>query len=189
MASCSICALPALTMVNRALVAAEPIAELARRHNVSRQALMRHKAEHLPPAQVEAQSVAAGDHGATLVAELRVLQGTLTGLLVMAQAKGDFRGATGVVRECARVLEMIARMEGALQPPPMVTINLVDAPEFQAVSHRILLALDCFPDAKLRWLKHCGNPLAPFFILIFALAVLVTIVSLWQIWRMETAPF
>jgi hypothetical protein len=150
MRSCTVCLLPELTAVNRALMRGSPgLAELGRKHHVSPQALTRHKA-HLPPAQVEAQSVAAGDHGSALVAELRALQLTLSDLLGMARSQGDFRGATAVVRECSRVVEMIGRMEGALTPPPAIQVNLHQSVEYQVVIGKVIEALQGWPEAKQR---------------------------------------
>lgn len=149
MASCSVCLLPTLAAVNRALAeGAVPIAILARRHNVSRQALSRHKAEHLAQALVEATSEASAEHGSALVAELRDLKATLTGLLDLAREKGDLRGATGVVRETSRVVELIGRMEGALTPPPALQVNLHQSIEFQTVIGTVIEALTPFPEAR-----------------------------------------
>lgn len=148
MASCSICALPEVLAVNRELLAAEPIGALAKRHNVSRQALMRHKEAHLPPAQVVAQGEAAAVHGSALVAELRGLQLTLSDLLRLARERGDLRGATGVVREASRVVEMVARLEGALQPPPLIQVNLAQSVEYQITIGKVIEALLPHPEAR-----------------------------------------
>jgi hypothetical protein len=92
MPSCSICALPTLAVVDRALVlGAETITALARRNGVSRQALLRHRAQHLPKALVEAHADDTPDRAALLLSELEALRSQVGGFIVAAQAKGDVR--------------------------------------------------------------------------------------------------
>jgi hypothetical protein len=149
MASCSVCLLPTLAAVNRALVAGvEPIAILARKHDVSRQALLRHKEAHLPKALVEAQSDVAAEHGSVLMNDIAVLRDHVTELLAMAKEKQDVRGAITAIREATRLVELIGRMEGALTPAPAIQVNLHQSTEYQVVIGHVIEALMPYPEAR-----------------------------------------
>lgn len=148
MASCSVCLLPTLAAVNRALLAAQPIAELARRHHVSRQALMRHKEAHLPKALVEAKSEDVVEHGSVLMNDIAVLRDHVTELLAMAKEKQDVRGAITAIREATRLVELIGRMEGALVPAPAVQVNLHQTTEYQVTIGSVIEALLPYPEAR-----------------------------------------
>ena len=146
MPHCSVCALPAIASVNRALVlGAEPIAALARRHSVSRQALLRHQAKHLPEALLAAK---AEGGSSVLLGEIQGLKDHVQELLLQSKQKGDTRGAVTAIREGTRLIELIGRMEGALTPTPSIQINLHQTVEFQTVAARIIGALDQHPEAK-----------------------------------------
>ena len=146
---CSVCALPALTAVNRDLVlGAQTIAVIARKYRVSRQAIYRHKEGCMPKALVEAQGDAAAEQGSRLIDDIEVLRGRVEGLLAAAEAKGDTRGAVTAIREGTRLIELIGRMQGALTPPPAVTINLHQSTEYQVVIGHVIEALLPYPEAR-----------------------------------------
>ena len=149
MARCTVCDLPTKPAIDRALIVNETsITALAKRHGVSRQALLRHKAAHLPQALLDAHALGADDRGSALLDDIAAMRGHVTELLLAAKAKGDVRGATTAVREATRLIELIARVTGDLTPPPVVQINLTQTPEFRDVAHRILTALDAYPVAR-----------------------------------------
>jgi transposase-like protein len=146
---CTVCELATLAAVDRELVTGGGnISALAKRHGVSRNALLRHQTAHLPKALVEARAEAAPDRVALLMVELERLRTTADRLIDAAEARHDIRGATGAVREARGLLELLAKMEGTLQPAPTVQINLHEAPEFQSVAARVLAALEPYQAAK-----------------------------------------
>jgi hypothetical protein len=150
MRRCSICALPALPVVDRALVAGgEPMAVLAKLHGVSRQALLRHRdGGHIPKALTEAHRDGVPDRLSQLLTKLENLEYLVSEYGAAARATGDVRGATAAVRESTRLAELVAKITGDLKPAPTVQIAVTATPEFQHVAGRVLEALIPFPDAR-----------------------------------------
>lgn len=68
---CTICRHPRREGIDRALVAGEALRDIAGRFAVSKSALERHKAEHLPPALTRAQEADAEAAALDVLAELR----------------------------------------------------------------------------------------------------------------------
>lgn len=135
-------------MINRALVRGSPgLAELGRKHHVSPQALTRHKA-HLPPAMVATQSDVTAEHGSQLLNDIGAMRVRVEALLTEAETKGDTRGAVTAIREGTRLIELIAKLQGALTPPPAVQINLHQSVEFQTVIGTLIEALTPYPEAR-----------------------------------------
>jgi hypothetical protein len=148
MRSCTICALPALTTVNRALLAAQPLAVIGRKYHVSPQALRRHREGCMPKALVAAHGEAVVEQGSALLNDIEALRVRVEALLSEAEAKGDTRGAVTAIREGTRLIELIGRMQGALTPPPAIQINLHQSAEFQVVVGHVIEALLPFPEAR-----------------------------------------
>ncbi len=149
MPRCTACDAPDRAALDRSLaIGAEAVSTLARRHKLSRQAILRHRDAHLPLALTEAVALATEDRGGALIAEIDGLKDRVSGLLNRAEQKGDLRGAVTAIREGARLLELIAKLRGDLTPPPAVTISVVQTAEFQNVASRILAALDGYPAAR-----------------------------------------
>ena len=157
MARCSACDIPARAALDRALViGTETVTDLARRYDLSRQAILRHRAAHLPKALLETAALGVDDRGAAMLAEIEGLKDNVSELLNKAKTKGDLRGAVTAIREGTRLVELIAKLRGDLTPAPAVQINVVQTADFQAVSARILAALDPYPAARVAVVAALG---------------------------------
>src|SRR5215208_1805774 len=86
---CTVCAHPQREAIDRALIGGEPYRDIARREKISKDALYRHKSEHLPAhltkaADVEEEATATG-----LLARLRALNVETADVLKAARDAKD----------------------------------------------------------------------------------------------------
>ena len=158
MPRCSVCDSPAKATIDRALVVGDvSITALAKRHDLSRQALYRHQ-DHLPKELVDRHAAGRGDRGEARIAEIEDLLDQVQGLLKASTDKGDNRGALTAVREAGRLLAMVAKLRGDIAPPTVTQVDLVATPEFQTVRARVIAALEAFPDARAAVVTALARP-------------------------------
>lgn len=144
---CSVCAHPQREDIDRLLVAGtDSLRDIAGRFRLSKSALERHKGSHLSAALV--QSTAAGEvaRADNLLAQVRDLQGRALRILSVAEAKGDLRTALAAIREARGCLELLGEVTQQLDRRP--TVNVLLAPEWQAVRSVLLAALGPYPEAR-----------------------------------------
>lgn len=110
---CTICFHPRRWEIDHALTAGETIASVARRFEVSKDALQRHRLGHLKAEPIGSDPVAtpADDSLAGTIKDL-VLR--LRRLLDRAERARDTRAAVAVVRACRETLLVAGRLTGAL---------------------------------------------------------------------------
>jgi len=112
--TCTICSHPERNAIDRALIESRPLREVARQYETSKDALLRHKAEHLPGTLVkakEAENIASADGLLKQIVDLQ--QRTLT-VLEKAEDKEDLKTVLQAVRESRGNLELLAKMLGEL---------------------------------------------------------------------------
>lgn len=98
---------------------------IADRFRLSKTALMRHKAEHLPAhvaKAAEAKEVASAD---SLLEQMRALQ---TKTLAILEAATDPRTALAAVAQARGNLELLAELTGKLAHQPTVNLAVVELP-------------------------------------------------------------
>src|SRR5437867_3820584 len=98
MRTCTVCRHPAREAVNAALVASEPERAIASRFGVSRCALQRHKANHLPVLLTKAVAEAEIVEAETLVGRMETLERKSLSILARAEQAGDLRTALAAIR-------------------------------------------------------------------------------------------
>lgn len=147
---CSVCKHDRRQEIDNALIAGEGFRPLAARFELSKQALARHAANHLPtPAMAAgaAERVAEEAHrGASLVDSAAGLRDKALSLLAKAEQAGDLKTALIGVREAVRCLELTAKLTGEIDES--ARLNIVVAPVLVELQAVILGALACFPDAR-----------------------------------------
>lgn len=116
---------------------------LVAEHSVSKDALSRHKANHLPAALVQAQEAGDVARADDLLGQVRDLQARTLSILEAAESTRQYRTALSAIREARGNLELLARLLGELDDSP--TVNVLIAPTVQVA---ILEALDPHPEAK-----------------------------------------
>ncbi len=144
--TCTICTHPEREAINRALVANEPFRHIADRFGLSHQALMRHKAEHLPAIMVKSKAAEATAHADDLFQQVKSLRNKAIRILLSAEEAGDLRTALLGIREARACVELLADMEGELNRNPQ--INILIAPEWIAVRSLLMRALSDYPEAR-----------------------------------------
>jgi hypothetical protein len=140
--TCTVCRLPNRHEAEEALLAGEPLRNIAERFGTSATALHRHKESHLAAKLVkaeEAREIASAD---TLVGKLVALEGVARRLCQKAEKDGDPRTALMAVRELVRQIELAARISGELEAAKVkVQVNVGTQPVFSPEERRHLTIL------------------------------------------------
>jgi len=144
---CSICQHDDREAINRELAGNTAIPALAAKYRVSEDALLRHKANHLPAALAKAHEAGEVAHADDLLQQVRQLRGKAINILLAAERAGDLKTALMGVREARACVELLAEMEGELNRNPVV--NLVIAPEWLRARAALLDALQPFAEARI----------------------------------------
>ena len=145
--TCTICRHPERDGIERALLAGEPLRNIAERFRLSATALHRHKRDHLPATLAKAREVEEVARADDLLAQVQGLQTKALELLRRAEAGGDYRTALQGVREARGCLELLAELTQQLDRHPRVNILL--APEWATLRATILDALWPYRDARV----------------------------------------
>lgn len=145
--TCSICNHAQRAVIDRALLSGTSFRDIAGQFQVSRSALDRHKAAHLPAKLAkahEAKEVASADK---LITELNGLKGKAVSLLMQAERAGDLRTALSGVREARGCIETLLEVEGEIDRRGQVNV-LIANPEWLQIRGAILDALQGHPAAR-----------------------------------------
>ena len=143
---CTACTHPECEAINADLVASIAYRTIADRYGLSHQALMRHKAEHLPASLAKAQDAKETALADDLLAQVKALRNKSISILTAAEKAGDLRTALLSIREARACIELLAEMEGEINRNPQ--INILVAPEWLAVRTVLLKALQSHPEAR-----------------------------------------
>jgi len=143
---CSICQHDDREAINRELAGNTAIPALAAKYRVSEDALLRHKANHLPAALAKAHEAGEIAHGDDLLQQVRQLRGKAISILMQAERAGDLKTALMGVREARACVELLLEVEGELNRAPVVNLTL--SVEWQQTRQIILHALSGHPEAK-----------------------------------------
>ena len=143
---CSICHHECLEEINRALVEGTAFPVLVAKYRVSKDALSRHKTNHLPATLVKAQEAQAVARADDLLDEVRSLQARALTILDRAERVGDLRTALGAIREARGNLELLAKLVGQIDKRPQVHLHL--SHEWLELRATIIGALEGHQEAK-----------------------------------------
>ncbi len=115
--TCTVCVHAERGAIDRALVAGDPNRRIAAHHEVTEQALRRHKAEHIPAELAtarQAEDVAAAED---LLAQVRELHGHALDILAATKdgADKDYRVALGAIREARACVETFVKVRESEQ--------------------------------------------------------------------------
>ena len=165
--ACSVCSHPDRAAIDKALVAGEPAPRIAALHRVSEDALLRHRANHLPKLlaqardretaretdratalaeQAEAREIAQATHAIDVVRQLRAINAAALGVLEDARERQQGELVLKAVDRVHRQVELQAKLLGELDERPVV--NVLVSPQWLAVRAAMLDALRPFPEAR-----------------------------------------
>ena len=147
---CSVCTHDQRDAIDRALVSGVQPVAVSKQFDIGKQALLRHRAAHIPTPDMHAgaQAVAADEalHGAALLSKAASLLRTAETILGDAITDRDPATALKAIREAGRMVELCAKLTGDLDES--TTVNLVLAPQWITLQSTILLALAPHPEAR-----------------------------------------
>jgi hypothetical protein len=147
---CTVCTHLDRDEIDVELTGTSPVAQVAKKHGVTRDSLARHKAAHVTPALVRLAQQRRNDASAVTVSE-RLEQVVLRAgrLLDRAERKGSLVAGAQLLGQLRMTLEVLAKISGELNDRPQVNVlNLVASPDWQQLRATILAALGPFPEAR-----------------------------------------
>lgn len=144
--TCTICRHKRHEQINAALIAGEPFRDIARQYRTTKDALTRHKEEHLIETLTKAREARDLTNAENLLTQLNDLAEDARRIKLKCEQSNDYRTALMGIRELVRIVELLAEMQGKLSRAAQVSILL--APEWLTLRLAILRALDSYPDAK-----------------------------------------
>jgi len=143
---CTVCGHMERECIDSALVTGTPLRDIAGRHGISKSALERHKAEHLPTHLAKARGAREVARADDLLSEVRTLQARTLAILEAAEDAGEHRTALAAIAEARRNLELLGKLAGELDERP--TVNVLVSAEWVEIRTVLLEALSPFPQAS-----------------------------------------
>jgi hypothetical protein len=143
--TCTICSHPDRAEIDRALLDTDSLRDIAGRFDVSRSALDRHKADHLPEQLSKAQEADEVTQADDLLGRLDELWKEAKEIEARAKKSDDLRTAIQGIGQLARIVEVMAKIRGEIDSRPV--INVVISPEWIAIRSVLLTTLRPFPEA------------------------------------------
>jgi hypothetical protein len=126
---CTICASAESHKINaELLVPSNTIRGIARRRNLSEDALTRHASNCVPKRLAKAAEAIEAKQASTWASQVNALKTRTERILDDATKSNDPRTALAAVKELRGLLELLGRASGELQPASAVTVNVGAAP-------------------------------------------------------------
>lgn len=144
---CTVCAHPDRHAIEKALVAGGAYRDIAGRYGLTKSAVERHKAEHLPVALVTAAGAEEVRQALDVLQQLKTINGAALTVLRDARAAGDGDLALRAIDRILKQIELQAKLLGDLDERPV--INVLLSPEWQQLRARIVAALAAYPEARV----------------------------------------
>ena len=125
MQKCSICFHPNKNKIDEALLlSTASLRTIADQFQVSKTALIRHKASHIPKDLVKAKQADEICRAESLLDKLIDLKSDAERITEKAENSNDLRVALSGIREQSRILEILAKMQGQIKQPQIdLTVN------------------------------------------------------------------
>jgi transposase-like protein len=142
---CTVCDHPERPTVDALLLeGGESNRAIARRFGLSKDAVARHREDHLPERLLRAADAGEVASADGLLSQLRHLHARTLAILGETEAARDHQTALRAIAEARRNLELLARLTELLGPETVVNVQ-IDA----RVQSVILEALRPYPEARL----------------------------------------
>ena len=143
---CTICDHEGRASIDAALISGAPLRDIAGRHGVSKSALERHKAGHLPAHLAKAREAGEVVRADDLLSQVRYLQDRTLAILTTSEDAGELRTALAAIREARGNLELLAKLFGELDGAPKV--NILVSTEWVTIRAAVMEALASYPEAR-----------------------------------------
>ncbi len=151
---CTVCGHASREAIDAALLSGSALRDVARQWRVSKDALHRHKSEHIPSNMIrarEAREVASADR---LLADLGALMADAARLAQKAEDADSYPAAIAAIREQARIIELLLRVAGELASG--TTVNIRADAAWLDLRTQILTALSPYPEARAALAEALG---------------------------------
>lgn len=150
--TCSVCIHPQRAEIEKALVAGEPLRDIAGRcpgsRPVSRSALHRHKQEHLPAHLAKAHEEESIGQAIDVLRQLKAINAACLEILQSSRAEKKHSISLKAVDRIERQISLQAKLLGELQDGGGPTVNVLVAPEWRDLRVTVLQALHPYPEAR-----------------------------------------
>ncbi len=144
---CSVCAHASLHAINTALVAGGSLRDIAGQFGLSKSAVERHQAEHLPKLLTQAKAEEGVAHALDVLQQLKTINAAALTVLRDARTAKDGDLALKAIDRIHRQIELQAKLLGDLDERPIVNVLL--SPEWAQLRGQLVAALQPFPEARV----------------------------------------
>jgi hypothetical protein len=142
---CTVCRHEDRAHIDAALLSGAPFRDIAGRHGLSKSALERHKADHLPVHLAQARAAAEVARADDLLSQVNDLHLRTLNVLGIAETTGELRVALSAISQARGNMELLAKLLGELDDRAQV--NVLISPEWLKLRAVIVTALESHPDA------------------------------------------
>jgi hypothetical protein len=143
---CTICDHEDKARIDAALISGIPLRDIAGQHSVSKSALERHKAGHLPAHLAKARDAGEVARADNLLSQVRYLQDRTLAILTASEDAGELRTALAAIREARGNLELLAKLLGELDDAPRM--NVIVSTEWLTIRTTMMEVLSPYPEAR-----------------------------------------
>jgi hypothetical protein len=143
---CTVCDHEERASIDAALVSGTPLRDIAGQHGVSKSALERHKAGHLPAHLAKAKEAGEVARADNLLSQVRHLQERTLAILTNSEDAGELRTALAAIREARSNLELLAKLVGELDDSPKV--NVMVSAKWLTIRTTMMEVLSPYPQAR-----------------------------------------
>ncbi len=145
--TCTVCRHADRQEIEVAVIRCQPYRDIARRYDVTKDAIRRHAQVHLPAMLAkseEAREIACAD---SVLGQAEGLRESALAILAAAEQSQDHETALKAIREARGCVELYARVAGEIKEGP--TVNILVSPEWLQVQATVIAALSGFPEARV----------------------------------------
>ncbi len=144
---CTVCRHPQRVAIDQSLVAGGSLRDIAGQYGLSKSAVERHQAEHLPATLVRGEEARQEAHALDVVTQLKTINAVSMHILKEARDAHNGDLALKAVDRIQKQIELQAKLLGELDERPVV--NLLVSPEWLALRQQVVAALEPYPEARV----------------------------------------
>ncbi len=143
---CLACTHPDKEAIDQALLRGEALPRISALYSLSKNSLVKHKANHIPEHLTKAKAAEEMARADALLVHLTDLYKEATELSQAAKRTGDIRAGFIGIRERKGILELLLELAGRLDRRP--TVNLLVSPEWLQLRTALLTILHGYPEVR-----------------------------------------
>src|SRR5260221_3412001 len=145
--TCTVCTSDQRGPIEAALMAGTGYRDIARPYRVSKDALMRHRADHIAQHVAQAQEAREEAQALDVVKQLKAINNATVAILIEARTTHDNEMALKAIDRVLRQLELQAKLLGAIDERTQVNVFLM--PDYTAARSALMTALAPYLPARI----------------------------------------